>query len=61
MTQGNELFRSEKWGQAAEKYRAAALLAGPQPVYLSNLAAALLKLKLYVSYFQNRSFRCAHC
>lgn len=50
VTQGNELFRSEKWGQAAEKYRAAALLAGPHPVYLSNLAAALLKLKLYVSY-----------
>ena len=39
------MFRHEKWAEAAEKYRAAALLGGPQPVYLSNLAACLLKLE----------------
>ncbi|RPD52548.1 hypothetical protein L226DRAFT_617795 [Lentinus tigrinus ALCF2SS1-7] len=43
--EGNEFFKQEKWAQAAQKYREAALLAGPQPVYVSNLAAALLKLK----------------
>ncbi|KAI0704396.1 hypothetical protein C8T65DRAFT_653864, partial [Cerioporus squamosus] len=43
--EGNEFFKQEKWGKAAEKYREAALLAGPQPVYVSNLAAALLKLQ----------------
>ena len=45
--QGNELFRQEKWAKAADKYREAAVLAGPQPVYVSNLAAALLKLEEY--------------
>ncbi|KAL1942221.1 hypothetical protein VTO73DRAFT_6285 [Trametes versicolor] len=45
--EGNALFRGQEgqWAQAAEKYRAAALTAGPQPVYMSNLAAALLKLQ----------------
>lgn len=49
--EGNALFRQgqkEQWVQAAEKYRAAALIAGPQPVYMANLAAALLKLQRYV-------------
>ena len=41
------MFKKEEWLAAAEKYRAAALLAGPQPVYLSNLAACLLKLELW--------------
>ncbi|KAI1786100.1 TPR-like protein [Ganoderma leucocontextum] len=45
--EGNDLFRQEEWAEAAEKYRAAALLGGPQPVYLSNLAACLLKLDLW--------------
>ena len=45
--QGNDFFKQEKWGEAAEKYRAAALLGGPQPVYLSNFAACLLKLEMW--------------
>ncbi|TBU44822.1 TPR-like protein [Dichomitus squalens] len=45
--EGNDLFKKEKWAEAAEKYRAAALLAGPQPVYLSNLAACFLKMELW--------------
>lgn len=44
--QGNALFTREKWVEAADKYHAAAMLAGPQPVYVSNLTAALLKLSL---------------
>ena len=44
--QGNDFFKTEKWAQAADRYREAALLAGPKPVYLSNLAAALLKMEL---------------
>ena len=44
--QGNVLFRSGNWIEAAEKYRAAAMVAGPQPVFMSNLAASLLKLEL---------------
>ncbi|KAI1786107.1 hypothetical protein LXA43DRAFT_1099551 [Ganoderma leucocontextum] len=44
---GNELFRQDKWAEAAEKYRTAALLAGPQPVYVSNLAACLVKMELW--------------
>ena len=45
--QGNDFFKQEKWAEAAEKYREAALLCGPQPVYLSNLAACLLKLEMW--------------
>ncbi|PIL32506.1 transporter [Ganoderma sinense ZZ0214-1] len=45
--EGNALFGQQKWGEAAEKYRAAALLAGPHPVYVSNLAASLLKMELW--------------
>ena len=29
IVQGNELFGQRKWAEAAEKYRAVALLAGP--------------------------------
>ena len=47
--QGNEFFRTEKWAQAADKYRDAALLDGPKPIYMSNLAAALLKLEQYAA------------
>ncbi|RDX50681.1 hypothetical protein OH76DRAFT_1471353 [Lentinus brumalis] len=43
--EGNEFFKQEKWAKAAEKYREAAVLAGPQPIYVSNLAAALLKME----------------
>ncbi|KAI0704397.1 hypothetical protein C8T65DRAFT_830765 [Cerioporus squamosus] len=43
--EGNVFFKQEKWAKAAEKYREAALLAGPRPVYVSNLAAALLKME----------------
>ncbi|EIW52990.1 TPR-like protein, partial [Trametes versicolor FP-101664 SS1] len=49
--EGNALFRQgqkEQWVQAAEKYRAAARIAGPQPVYMANLAAALLKLQRWI-------------
>ncbi|KAI0367861.1 hypothetical protein BV20DRAFT_1023528 [Pilatotrama ljubarskyi] len=45
--EGNALFKQEKWLEAAEKYRQAAMAAGPLPVYMSNLAAALLKLQLW--------------
>ncbi|PIL32501.1 transporter [Ganoderma sinense ZZ0214-1] len=45
--EGNDLFRENEWEEAAEKYRAAALLGGPQPVYLANLAACLLKLEMW--------------
>ncbi|CDO78199.1 hypothetical protein BN946_scf184770.g2 [Trametes cinnabarina] len=45
--EGNMSFRDQNWLQAAEKYKAAALITGPDPLYLSNLAAALLKLKLW--------------
>ncbi len=41
------MFRREEWAGAAEKYREAALLGGPLPVYLSNLAACLLKLDFW--------------
>ena len=41
------MFGQQKWAEAAEKYRAAALLAGPHPVYVSNLAASLLKIELW--------------
>ena len=44
------MFRSGKWKEAAEMYRNAIMCWGPQPVYLSNLAAALLKLELYDSF-----------
>ncbi|KAH9896002.1 hypothetical protein C8Q73DRAFT_690462 [Cubamyces lactineus] len=43
--EGNALFRQGKWAEAAELYQEAAVIAGPQPVYLSNLAAAALKLE----------------
>ena len=49
--QGNDLFRSGDWKEAAEKYRDAIMCWGPQPVYLSNLAAALLKLELCVRFW----------
>ena len=37
--------KKEMWTKAADKYRAAALLGGPHPVVLSNLAWAFIKLK----------------
>ncbi|RPD52546.1 hypothetical protein L226DRAFT_617797 [Lentinus tigrinus ALCF2SS1-7] len=43
--EGDELYASEKWGEAANKYRNAALLAGPKSAYLDDLSAALLKLQ----------------
>ncbi|KAI0641698.1 hypothetical protein C8Q79DRAFT_1014122 [Trametes meyenii] len=43
--EGNAFFKKEQWVEAAEKYRAAAMVTGPRPVYMANLAAALLKLK----------------
>lgn len=48
MTQGNTFFRQGKFDVAASKYRQAAVALGPRSVYMSNLAAALLKLGLYV-------------
>lgn len=46
--QGNKFFRQGKNGEAASRYRQAALVYGPKPVYMNNLAAALLKLQQYV-------------
>ncbi|KAI0367860.1 hypothetical protein BV20DRAFT_529006 [Pilatotrama ljubarskyi] len=40
-------FKREQWLQAAKKYHAAAMVAGPQTVVMSNLATALLKLQLW--------------
>lgn len=45
--QGNQFFREQRYPEAAEKYRRAALTYGPQPIYLSNLAAALLKMQCF--------------
>ncbi|KAI9065693.1 hypothetical protein FKP32DRAFT_1674525 [Trametes sanguinea] len=45
--EGNTLFKKDDWAAAAESYREAAMVAGPLPVYMSNLAAALLKLELW--------------
>ncbi|KAI0660128.1 hypothetical protein C8Q70DRAFT_75804 [Cubamyces menziesii] len=45
--EGNILFRREQWVEAAVKYHAAAFAVGPQPAYMTNLAAALLKLNLW--------------
>ncbi|KAI0357173.1 hypothetical protein OH77DRAFT_1476655 [Trametes cingulata] len=45
--EGNERFRRGDFLAAAEFYRGAALTYGPRPVYMSNLAVALLKLELY--------------
>ncbi|TFY60955.1 hypothetical protein EVJ58_g4815 [Rhodofomes roseus] len=42
--EGNTLFKEGKSAEAASKYRQAALVYGPRPVYMSNLAAALLKM-----------------
>lgn len=47
--QGNALFRKGKYEAAVEKYIAATAAYGPRAVYLSNLAAALLKLDRYTS------------
>ncbi|KAM5541571.1 hypothetical protein V8D89_004761 [Ganoderma adspersum] len=45
--EGNELFGQRKWAEVAEKYRTAALLAGPHLVYVANLAVCLLKMELW--------------
>ncbi|KAI1786106.1 TPR-like protein [Ganoderma leucocontextum] len=45
--EANELFRRGAWLQAAQMYRGSAVMAAPEPTYLSNLAAALLKLNLW--------------
>jgi cytochrome c-type biogenesis protein CcmH/NrfG len=42
--QGNELFRQNKYEDAAVAFERACEIAGPHPVYLSNAAAAYLKL-----------------
>ncbi|KAI0641701.1 hypothetical protein C8Q79DRAFT_287282 [Trametes meyenii] len=44
---GNAKFRRGDFRGAAECYREAAVVDAPRPVYLSNLAAALLKLELW--------------
>ncbi|KAL6301896.1 hypothetical protein BKA93DRAFT_930024 [Sparassis latifolia] len=46
--EGNNFFRAQEWAGAADKYRAAAFAHGPRPVYMTNLAAALLKLEQWV-------------
>ncbi|TFY57503.1 hypothetical protein EVJ58_g6978 [Rhodofomes roseus] len=46
--EGNKLFKEGKSAQAASKYRQAAMIYGPRPVYMSNLAAALLKMGKYI-------------
>ncbi|OBZ72933.1 Mitochondrial import receptor subunit TOM34 [Grifola frondosa] len=45
--EGNGFFKQDEYLKAAETYRAAAFLDGPRPVYMSNLAAALLKLEMW--------------
>ncbi|KAI0776992.1 hypothetical protein BD413DRAFT_524578 [Trametes elegans] len=45
--EGNACFKREWWEVAADHYYAAALVAGPRPVYMANFAAAMLKLELW--------------
>ncbi|KAJ7144968.1 hypothetical protein C8R43DRAFT_829481, partial [Mycena crocata] len=45
--QGNDLFRQEKYAEAAAMYNAAVETNGSHPIYMSNLAATYLKLKDY--------------
>ncbi|PIL32505.1 transporter [Ganoderma sinense ZZ0214-1] len=45
--EANVLFREGAWLQAAQLYRASAVITAPEPTYMSNLAAALLKLELW--------------
>ncbi|KAI0264878.1 hypothetical protein BC834DRAFT_1042079 [Gloeopeniophorella convolvens] len=42
---GNARFRAGEYRKAIAEYQAAARMHGPRPVYLSNMAAAWLKLK----------------
>lgn len=44
--QGNVHFRKGQYQQAIEKYDMAMKTHGPSPAYLSNMAAAWLKLEL---------------
>jgi cytochrome c-type biogenesis protein CcmH/NrfG len=41
---GNEFFKQKKYEDAAAAFERACEIAGPHPVYLSNAAAAYLKL-----------------
>ncbi|KAL6301888.1 hypothetical protein BKA93DRAFT_442434 [Sparassis latifolia] len=45
--EGNDFYKDGAWEDAAEAYRKAAFVYGPWPVYMTNLAAALLKLRLW--------------
>ncbi len=43
--QGNAHFRKEKYHEAIKEYEVAIKINGPNPAYLSNMAAAWLKLE----------------
>ncbi|KAJ7184529.1 hypothetical protein C8R46DRAFT_1208719 [Mycena filopes] len=43
--EGNNFFVQDDYNEAVDRYKKAVEVNGPQPVYLSNLAAAYLKLK----------------
>jgi len=45
MLQGNARFRKGEYRKAIEEYEAAITINGPSPAYLSNMAAAWLKLE----------------
>ena len=49
--QGDDFWEVEKWGDASNKYRNAALLAGPGSVHLYDLCEALWKLQRCVVSF----------
>jgi tetratricopeptide (TPR) repeat protein len=48
--QGNVHFREGRYEDAVTCYERAIMTYGPRVVYMSNLAAAYLKLEEYVSY-----------
>ncbi|KAL1942222.1 hypothetical protein VTO73DRAFT_6286 [Trametes versicolor] len=45
--EGNRFFNVGRWLEATAKYRAAVMVAGPETVYMVNLASAFLKLSLW--------------
>ncbi|KAH9035205.1 TPR-like protein [Lactarius pseudohatsudake] len=49
MLQGNAHFRKGEYRKAIKEYEAAITINGPSPAYLSNMAAAWLKLEEYDS------------
>ncbi|OCH91987.1 hypothetical protein OBBRIDRAFT_833801 [Obba rivulosa] len=58
--EGNHFFERGQYAEAAECYRNAALSYKPKPVFLTNLAAALLKLEHW-GLAESAASRALHC